>query len=115
MFEDMIRTQPTRNDRFSLAQFYLREGNWRKASDLLRNLVAEYDREPSYLIAYIEALLQHDETSDVQGYLDRLMTLTSNDFVAISLQADLLYATKRPQAAFDLLTNFVDRIRRATE
>jgi tetratricopeptide (TPR) repeat protein len=37
------------------------------------------------------------------------MTLTSNDFVAIRLQADLFYATKRPQAAFDLLTKFVDR------
>ena len=71
--------------------------------------MAESDKEPGYLIAYIEALLQHGETSDVEGYLDRLKKLTSNGFVAIRLQADLLCATKRPQEAFDLLTKFVDR------
>ena len=71
--------------------------------------IAESDKEPRYLIAYIEALLQHGETSDVEGYLDRLKKLTSNGFVAFRLQADLLCATKRPQEAFDLLTNFVDR------
>ena len=110
MFEDMIQRQlATQSDRFSLAKLYLHEDNWRKGSDLLRTLVAESDKDPTYLIAYIGALLQHGETSDVEGYLDRLKKLTSNGFVAIRLQADLLCATKRPQEAFDLLTNFVDR------
>jgi cellulose synthase operon protein C len=110
VLEDMLKRQSaTQNDRFLLAQIYLREGQWTKASAHLRTLIAESDTEPRYLIAYIEALLQHGETSDVEGYLNRLMKMTSNGFEAFRLQADLLYAAKRPQEALDLLTNFVDR------
>ncbi len=110
IWEDMIqRQQATLADRYSLAQLYLSAGEWTKASGMLRSVVADANRDPHYLVVYIEALLNHHETSDVPGYIERLSQLTSNGFDAIRLKADLLCATKRPQEAFDLLTKYVDR------
>ena len=110
LFEDMIRKQlATREDRYSLAQLYLGERNWPKASASLRSLAADRDAPPQYLAAYINALLQHGETADVKVYVDRLKRQTSNGFSAASLEADWLCATQRHQEALDLLTKYVDR------
>ncbi len=110
MFEDMIKRQlATTEDRFLLAILYMKSNEWPKASGILRGLVATAETEPSYLVTYIEALLQHGEVSDVEDYIEHLKKLTSNGFIAFSLQADMLFVAKRPQEAFDLLTGFVDR------
>lgn len=110
MIEDMIRKQSaTREDRFALAQLYLAERNWAKASAYLRNLAADRDAPPQYLMAYIAALLQHGETADVNDYLQRLKKLTSNGFAAVGLEADWLCALRRHEEALDLLTKYVDR------
>ena len=110
MLENMIKAQSaTSDDRLSLARIYLAAGDWTKGSDMLRSLVADTNNDPRYLIPYIEALLRHKEISDLQGYLNRLKQVTSNGFVAFGLEADLLFALKRPQDALQLLTAYVDR------
>ena len=108
-FETMLQEQAASpEDRFALAKMYLAAGDWVKASSQFRSLVATHDKEPRFLIAYIEALLQHHETSNVEMYLDRLLKNYPTAFVTTRLHAELLFAKNEFEKVFELLKNFVD-------
>jgi tetratricopeptide (TPR) repeat protein len=109
LFENLLQDRSaSADDRMTLARLYLAGGVWLKAGARLRGIIVDYDREPRYLIAYIEALLQHKETSDVGMYIERLEKLIPNSFAAVDLRADLLCATHHPEQAFDLLAGYLD-------
>lgn len=109
MFEEMLKEQAASpDDRFALIQMYLAAGDWIKASNQFRSLVATYPNEPRFLIAYIEAMLRQGEISSVEMYLDRLDKLVPNLFNGAALRADWLCATKQPEKALELLKGFVD-------
>jgi len=109
LLETMLKEQTAApEDRFTLAQMYLAAGEWTNASNQFRALIAEYDKEPRYLVAYIEALLQRGETSSVAMYLDRLERIAPTWFVTLGLRADLLWAENKPQEALEMLIKFVN-------
>ena len=109
LLEEMLKDQTaTPDDQLKLAIMYEAAGEWIKAGNLYRSLVATYPKEPRYLVAFIEALLRHNEVSSVEMYLDRLVELAPNLFVTLSLRANLLCAKNQPDMAFDLMKKFVD-------
>ena len=65
----------TPEDLLRLAYMYDSSGDWIKAANLYRTLIADNPKEPRYLVAFIEGLLRHKETSSVPMYLDRLKEL----------------------------------------
>ena len=48
----------TPEDNHKLMQMYLNNGNWLKARELLRRLVTKDDKDPRFLIMYIQELLK---------------------------------------------------------
>ncbi|MBN1394472.1 MAG: tetratricopeptide repeat protein [Pirellulales bacterium] len=100
--------EATPEDQLKLAIMYDSAGEWIKASNLYRPLVAGYPRETRYLVAYIEALLRHKEFSSVEMYLDRLTELAPKWFVTYALRSDLLCAKNQPDKALELIRQFVD-------
>ncbi len=109
MFES-LGASAVPEDRFVLARLYLNGGNWIKAGDLLRSLVATNDKEPRYLEYYIDALLKHNQTSSASTYLEYLEKLAPNSFGTVSRKADLLLAANKPTEAFAVLKDFVDNV-----
>lgn len=108
LVEDQLATP---DDALSLAKMYLAAGNWVEASALLRNLVTTYDKDPRFLVVYLDALLQHEETSNVEAYFDRLEKLAPHWFETTSLRADILCTPgkNKPLEAIEVLKSFVDK------
>ena len=110
ILKNLIETgSATPEDILELAKALVAAGDWMEASGLLRDLVAANGKEPRYLVIYIEALLQHNEVSSAEMYVDRLERLAPNWFATTSLRADLLRETNQPLQALELLKSFVDR------
>lgn len=109
LLEEMLDDQSaTPDDQLKLAIMYEAAGEWIKAGNLFRSLVATYPKERRYLVVFIEALLRHNEVSSVEMYLNRLAELAPKWFVTLALRADLLCAKNQPDTAFDLMKTFVD-------
>ncbi len=110
IYEAMVLDQSaTLDDRFELAKMYLAEGNWVQASIQLRSLIGANGDEPRYLATYIDALLEHEETSNAETYLERLEKISPNHISTIALQARMLVAKNQADKAFELLKEFIDR------
>jgi cellulose synthase operon protein C len=92
-----------------LAQMYLAGGDWIKAGAVFRSLVATYDSEPRWMVAYITALLDHGETSTAEIYLDRLEKLYGNHIVTVGVRAEMLVAKNESPKALELLRAFIDK------
>jgi tetratricopeptide (TPR) repeat protein len=107
--ESMLGEQSaTPEDRYKLAQMYRAAGWWGKANTAFLKLVSSYPNEPSFLATYVAALLEHGETANAEGYLDRLAQLVPNHIVPVGLRAEMLAARNEPERALDLLKEFVD-------
>ena len=98
----------TPEDLFQLAQMYRSAGAWPQASTLFRKLMGSSGTEPRYLSVYITALMEHNEVSNAEAYLDRLESAIPNHITAVGLRAELLVAKDEPDKALDLLKAFVD-------
>jgi tetratricopeptide (TPR) repeat protein len=109
-FESIVQDQSaTPEDHFELARMYLEAGNWIQASVQLRNLVASQSNEPRYLIAYVDALLEHGEMNNAEIYLERLEKLSPNLIDTVALRARMFVVKNEPDKAFELLKGFVER------
>ena len=87
-YEQIVQDQSaTPEDRYQLARMYLEAGKWIEASNQFRSLVASQGTEPRYLIAYIDALLDHGETNNAETQLERLQKLSPNLIDTSALQA----------------------------
>ena len=111
ILEGILREQSaTSQDRFALAQLYLALGSWTKANAQFRNLLISYGNEPTFLTAYIAALLQHGEIFNAEAYLDRLEKISPNELSTISLRAAVLASKNELDRALGLLNGFIDRV-----
>jgi tetratricopeptide (TPR) repeat protein len=99
----------TPDDHFELARRYLEAGNWVQASVELRNLIASHGTEPRYLVAYVNALLDHGEMNNAEIYLERLEKISPNLSDSVALRARMLVVKNEPEKALDLLKAFVDK------
>ena len=84
-------------------------GAWPQASALFRKLIGASGNEPRYLAIYITALLEHDEISNAEAYLDRLELAIPNHIDTVGLRAEMLVARNEPDKALDLLKAFIDK------
>jgi tetratricopeptide (TPR) repeat protein len=109
-FESIVQDQSaTPDDHFELARMYLEAGNWIQASVQLRNLVASQGNEPRYLIAYVDALVEHGEMTNAEIYLERLEKLSPNLIDTVVLRARMFVVKNEPDKAFELLKGFVEK------
>ena len=109
-FESIVQDQSaTPEDRFELARMYMKAGNWIQASVQFRNLVASHGDEPRYLIAYVDALLEHGEKTNAEIYLERLEKISPNLIDTVVLRARILLVKNEPDKAFELLKGFIDQ------
>ncbi len=105
----------TPQDRFIEWQLYLAEGAWAKASDQMRSLLADHGDQPLYVAAYVDALLEHNETQDAELWLARLEEIAPNWFsprdliTTTSFRAELLFQHGQYVQALDLLNRFVGK------
>jgi len=109
--EGLIRTSPlvTSRDRFTLAQLYLRQGDWARYLSQMKEVFGTRNPDPAYVLAHIRALLQHGELGEANVYLTRLEQSAPNEFTTVSLRAELLVDRKEYSAALGLLTAFPQR------
>ena len=101
------RTTP--EDRFDLAQLYLAQGDWGKYRVQMQSVLAAANAEPRHIIAYIRALVEHNETTEAEVYLGRVDPSLSEQFGIVSLRADILLRRNELDAMVDLLMSYVDR------
>lgn len=92
---------------YHLAQIYYSQGNWGKASSLMRDLLASHGTNPRYLVTYIGWLLQRDELADAEIWLSRLERIVPEQFVTTNLRAELTFRRGQHDRALKLLTEFV--------
>jgi cellulose synthase operon protein C len=109
---ESLGASATPDDRFALARLYARAGNWIKAGDMLRGLVASNNQDPRFLQFYIDELVKHNEMSSAQSYFGYLDKLAPNSFGTISRKADLLLAANPPQPlqAINVLKDYVNNV-----
>jgi len=95
-------------DRFSLAKLYLAEGNWVKASQQMRTLLASNGQNPRYMSTYIKGLLEHGELKEANRWLERLKEVAPNNPTTFRLQVQYAVARKQFDRAMALLTSYVE-------
>ena len=90
------------------------EDTWRRGigsrpASSFRNLIASHGTEPRYLVAYVNALLDHGEMNNADIYLERLEKISPNLSDSVALRARMLVVKNEPEKALDLLKAFVDK------
>lgn len=110
IFEGLLKAQrtPTPEDQFILAQLYLAENSWVKASDMMLQLLASRGNEPRYVTAYVRALLTRDDFGGTELWLSRLERIVPNIFQTVSLRAELLFQRKQYNETIDVLRSFIE-------
>ncbi|HET6325095.1 MAG TPA: tetratricopeptide repeat protein, partial [Planctomycetaceae bacterium] len=108
------------DDRIVMARLYLSRGEWVRASQIFREVVAK-SKDPRHLAAYVDALLGQKELSAAEDWQGRLEALAPRDFGTVDLRARLLAAQGHYPEAFDRVvgalaegpTNMAESRRRA--
>jgi Tfp pilus assembly protein PilF len=93
-------------DRLLLAQLHEANNDWPKArQQLMRLLKMPGGTTPANLVAYISALLRHDEVEEAERTLGQLEKLPSmaRSLAFISLKAQVLHRCSKQQEAVSLL------------
>jgi len=108
--ETLLEEQPLASpeDRLLLARIYLAEKDWRKARKLLSGLAVSESRQPRYLVAHIEALLEHAETADARQWLARLEQVAPGQFPPAALRARLEFVEERADQGIEALKAYIE-------
>ncbi len=101
------REQPRPDDQYLLAQLYEADGNWSKAREQLRSLLAAHAENPVYLAHNTLILLRQGLTDEAQSWLDKLEKLEPTALRTLELKARLLKARGRAGEAVALLEALV--------
>jgi tetratricopeptide (TPR) repeat protein len=115
--EGAAKQQPLApDDRLLLARLYLSRGDgeasWGKARDQLKELVASNGRNPSFLVFYAQAMLQHGSPREAEQMIDKLeqvekaKQLPAGTLGSVELRARVLEALGRGKQATPLLERF---------
>jgi tetratricopeptide (TPR) repeat protein len=91
---------------FLLAQLYEADGDWPKAHAHLLALVTEQDKNPSYLVGYIRALLRHDSVGEAGERVKQLVALRPEAFEAAVLKARVVHAEGHTAEAATVIQAF---------
>ncbi|MGA2255636.1 MAG: tetratricopeptide repeat protein, partial [Thermoguttaceae bacterium] len=100
--------EPDPDDRFQLAGLYLARGDWEHCRDQMGKLVNGDQGNPRYLAAYVRMLLDKDELSDAERWLDRL-DRDSHAAKSVALRADLMFRGKHWGEVPRFLADYVSR------
>jgi len=76
---------PVAEDRFLLAQLQLASGDFGAYARQMRALLASHGGQPRYVIHYVKALLNHNETAEAELWLERLKRVASPDTRTMTL------------------------------
>jgi len=102
--QHVIEREPPRpDDQYLLAQLYEADGNWSKAREQLRSLLAGDGENPVYLAHNTLILLRQGLTDEAQSWLDKLEKLEPRSLRTLGLKARLLKARGRADEAAALL------------
>ncbi len=116
LLEDLAKRQAlTADDQFQLAQLYQMAGDWPKARELFRNLVAAQGNNPIYLAHYAQSALRQRDTEETRLCIERLKRLEKDrqveqgTFGTIELEAQVLEASGAGEQAIARLKEYVNR------
>ena len=106
-------------DRFMLARLYFQNGDWDKAREQFRTLIAQTEnrrdfevltRRPEYITQYIAALLKHFQADQDQGaiteaqeLLGKLKAARPGNVVVLALEAQIFKAQNQTDKAVELI------------
>jgi len=96
-------------DQLMLAQLYLAQGAWARASAQMRRLLSAHGDKARYVGEYVDMLLDHKEVPEAERWLERLEALAPNDFSTIDLRSRWLVERRRYVEALDLVQGFMER------
>ena len=96
----------TPDERLELARLYISLGDWTNANKLYRGLI---NIKPKYLREYISELMNHNQLSDAEMYLEKLIEQEPNTWETIYLQSETLFHRKKYEATMDTVKSFLDR------
>jgi cellulose synthase operon protein C len=100
------RVSNKNDDLFLLTQLYEADGDWPKARDRMKTLLASDAKNPLYLAYYIRALIRRGETAEARTWLNRLEQADPNSPRTVEAKARLLKAQGKGDDAAALLTAF---------
>ncbi|MBM4070086.1 MAG: tetratricopeptide repeat protein [Planctomycetes bacterium] len=95
--------------RFLLAQLYETYGSWDQVQGQMLAILRQQEK-PAYVAYYVRGLLRQGKLDQAQSWLDKLVKQVRPGprvFEAVELQARLLKARQRVDAATELLTSYV--------
>ncbi|MGA2031435.1 MAG: tetratricopeptide repeat protein [Thermoguttaceae bacterium] len=98
----------TVDDRFDLARLYLRRGDWDNYLVEMRQVVAAKTAAAGHRVAYLEALLQHNELGEAELYLNKLEGQFTDPFVTLRLRSDIMIRRKQIDRALALLGAYAE-------
>lgn len=98
------------DDQFLLAKLYLRQNEYTRFLTEMRPLLTGQPKETAsrYLATYIAALLDRNELSDAQLYLERLESIAPHELATAGLKAEVFFRQGKYQEAVDVLKAFLD-------
>ncbi|WP_165223182.1 tetratricopeptide repeat protein [Aquisphaera insulae] len=118
-------------DRFLLARMYSKDGDWPKAHDQYRTLMAHTEnasdpmsvvRRPDYLVSYIDELIKHAQASqssqdlnEAQELLGKLKMLRPKELESALLEVQILKAQNQPEKAEQLMPTVVQLIQQRAD
>ncbi|MDB5342793.1 MAG: domain protein putative component of TonB system [Schlesneria sp.] len=86
-------------DRFLLARLCLTVGDRSKARSEFRTLLGSNGGDARFIAAYLQLLLDSDETTDAENWLDKLQKVAPDDLRTADLRAQFLFGKGRyPEA-----------------
>ena len=87
LFEQLAQAQQLfPQERVALAVLYERTGKWSKARDTMMELVAKSSGDPRLLGRFIAMLLQHNEVSSIDHWMDKLQEIAPDSPITAQLK-----------------------------
>lgn len=90
-----------------MAKLYDRTGDWSKCRETMVQLLQEAPEDAGYQGIYIEMLIRHEELSEAQPRIEKLIETDPNSTVAIEAQARLFVTQEKIDEAVELLERMV--------
>ncbi len=97
------RGAPRGEDLFLLAKLYQADGDWPKARERMRTLLAQEGKNPTYLAYFILALLRRGDPDEARIWLARVEEIDPKSPQTVELRARLLKAQGKEAEAAALL------------
>jgi tetratricopeptide (TPR) repeat protein len=97
----------TANDRFALAQLYLRTGNKAAYEEQMHAIIDPQHPQPVFLMSYINTLLDRREFEDADGKLQILEKAAPGSFEAMQFRAEYFFRRGQYQQAADKIEAYI--------